>query len=124
MVSVMLRVAGVGEGDVVFDLGCNDGRVPITAAVAFGATGVGVEIDAGAAAKARRLAEEAGVSDRVTILEQNAVRPTMSPRMSSPGRSGRQARSRERTKGGPMSRPNPRGPARPPRAGPFAWGSE
>ena len=45
MVSVMLRVAGVGEGDVVFDLGCNDGRVPITAAVAFGATGVGVEID-------------------------------------------------------------------------------
>lgn len=76
MVSVMLRVAGVGEGDVVFDLGCNDGRVPITAAVAFGATGVGVEIDAGAAAKARRLAEEAGVSDRVTILEQNAVRTT------------------------------------------------
>ena len=72
----MLRVAGVGEGDVVFDLGCNDGRVPITAAVAFGATGVGVEIDAGAAAKARRLAEEAGVSDRVTILEQNAVRTT------------------------------------------------
>ena len=76
MVSVMLRVAGVGEGDVVFDLGCNDGRVPITAALAFGATGVGVEIDAGAATKARRLAEEAGVSDRVTILEQNAVRTT------------------------------------------------
>ena len=73
MVSVMLRVAGVGEKDVVFDLGCNDGRVPITAAVAFGATGVGVEIDADAAAKARRLAEEAGVSDRVTILTQNAV---------------------------------------------------
>ena len=35
-----------------------------------------MEIDAGAAAKARRLAEEAGVSDRVTILEQNAVRTT------------------------------------------------
>jgi hypothetical protein len=48
MVSVMLRVAGVQEGDVVFDLGCNDGRVPITAAVEFGATGVGVEIDEGA----------------------------------------------------------------------------
>ena len=76
MVSVMLRVAGVGEGDVVFDLGCNDGRVPITAAVEFGATGVGVEIDEGAAAKARRLAEEAGVSDRVTILRQNAVKTT------------------------------------------------
>ena len=75
MVSVMLRVAGVGEGDVVFDLGCNDGRVPITAAVAFGATGVGVEIDAGAAAKARRLAEEAGVSSGHQ-LEQNAVRTT------------------------------------------------
>ena len=73
MVSVMLRVAGVGEEDVVFDLGCNDGRVPITAATAFGATGVGVEVDADAAAKARRLAEEAGVSDRVTILTQNAL---------------------------------------------------
>jgi precorrin-6B methylase 2 len=76
MVSVMLRVAGVQEGDVVFDLGCNDGRVPITAAVEFGATGVGVEIDEGAVVKARRLATEAGVSDRVTILAQNAVRTT------------------------------------------------
>jgi hypothetical protein len=76
MVSVMLRVAGVQEGDVVFDLGCNDGRVPITAAVEFGATGVGVEIDEGAVSKARRLATEAGVSDRVTILAQNAVKTT------------------------------------------------
>jgi precorrin-6B methylase 2 len=76
MVSVMLRVAGVQEGDVVFDLGCNDGRVPITAAVEFGATGVGVEIDENAAVKARRLATEAGVSDRVTILAQNAVKTT------------------------------------------------
>ena len=72
----MLRVAGVQEGDVVFDLGCNDGRVPITAAVEFGATGVGVEIDEGAVSKARRLATEAGVSDRVTILRQNAVKTT------------------------------------------------
>ena len=53
MVEEMLAVAGVTAADVVFDLGCNDGRVLVTAAANAGARGVGVEIDEGAVKKAR-----------------------------------------------------------------------
>ena len=59
MVETMLELAGVGPGDVVYDLGCNDGRVCITAARDRGARGVGVEIDQGAVDKARRLVRDA-----------------------------------------------------------------
>jgi SAM-dependent methyltransferase len=41
----MLRMAHIGREDVVYDLGCGDGRVVITAAKEFGAHGVGIEID-------------------------------------------------------------------------------
>jgi cyclopropane fatty-acyl-phospholipid synthase-like methyltransferase len=45
VVEAMLKMAGVTEKDVVFDLGCGDGRFVITAAKKFGARGVGVDID-------------------------------------------------------------------------------
>jgi predicted RNA methylase len=45
MVETMLSMAGVTATDVVFDLGCNDARVLVTAASTAGARGVGVEID-------------------------------------------------------------------------------
>lgn len=64
-VRVMLELAEVGPGDVVFDLGSGDGRIPIMAARDFGARGVGVEIDPALVAIARDNAEEAGVADRV-----------------------------------------------------------
>ena len=41
----MLQLAGVGAGDVVYDLGSGDGRIPIIAAQKYGARGVGIEID-------------------------------------------------------------------------------
>ncbi len=41
----MLRLAGVGSNDVVYDLGCGDGRILITAARHYGARAVGIEID-------------------------------------------------------------------------------
>jgi predicted RNA methylase len=41
----MLTLAGVEPGDIVYDLGCGDGRVITTAARRFGATAVGIEID-------------------------------------------------------------------------------
>lgn len=41
----MLTLAEVGPGDVVYDLGCGDGRVIVTAARRFGARAVGIEID-------------------------------------------------------------------------------
>lgn len=54
-VEELLGMARVGATDVVFDLGCNDGRIPIVAAKKFGARGVGIEIDAGAVRKAKRM---------------------------------------------------------------------
>src|SRR5690606_28615577 len=44
-VEEMLKLAGVKPGDVVYDLGCGDGRIVITAAKKFGATGVGVDLN-------------------------------------------------------------------------------
>ena len=41
----MLEMAGVGPGDLVYDLGCGDGRTIITAARRYGARAVGIEID-------------------------------------------------------------------------------
>ena len=65
VVRAMLELAGVGPHDVVYDLGSGDGRIPITAAKAFGARGVGIEIDPALVAQARANAVRAGVADRV-----------------------------------------------------------
>jgi predicted RNA methylase len=44
-VHTMLRLAAVGPKDIVYDLGCGDGRILITAARHYGARAVGIEID-------------------------------------------------------------------------------
>jgi ribosomal protein L11 methylase PrmA len=41
----MLKLAGAGKGDVVYDLGCGDGRIVIAAAKEYGARGVGIDIN-------------------------------------------------------------------------------
>lgn len=72
VVKAMLITAKVGRGDVVFDLGSGDGRIPIAAVKDFGAArGVGIELDPVRIAEARANAEAAGVSDRVTFLQQD-----------------------------------------------------
>ena len=45
VVEAMLQVAGVTKNDVVYDLGCGDGRIPVTAAKKYGAHGVCFDID-------------------------------------------------------------------------------
>jgi SAM-dependent methyltransferase len=70
-VEAMLDLAGVGPGDVVYDLGSGDGRIPITAASKYGARGVGVDIDPVMVRKARANAEKAGVADRVAFREED-----------------------------------------------------
>src|SRR3546814_5743701 len=45
VVNAMLDLAGVTARDVVYDLGCGDGRIVITAAKKYGATGTGIDID-------------------------------------------------------------------------------
>ncbi len=73
VVDRMLQLAGVTKTDVVYDLGCGDGRIPITAAKAFGARGVGVDIDPQRIAEANENAKRAGVADRVTFKLQDAL---------------------------------------------------
>jgi cyclopropane fatty-acyl-phospholipid synthase-like methyltransferase len=64
----MLQLAQVGAGDVVYDLGSGDGRIPIIAAQKYGATGVGIEIDPRLVEIAWRIANEAEVASRVSFV--------------------------------------------------------
>lgn len=79
VVEAMLRLAGVGADDVVYDLGSGDGRVVITAARQFGARGVGVELDSHLVIQSEAAARQAGVEQRVTILEQDLFRVDLAP---------------------------------------------
>lgn len=65
VVERMLQLARVGPADLVLDLGSGDGRIPILAALRYGARGVGYEINPVWVRDARRYAEQLGVADRV-----------------------------------------------------------
>jgi SAM-dependent methyltransferase len=67
VVDAMLDLAKVGRDDVVYDLGCGDGRIPIAAATKYGAHGVGIDIDPARIAEANANARTAGVTDLVTF---------------------------------------------------------
>lgn len=71
IVKAMLDLAKVGANDVVFDLGCGDGRVVITAVKERGARGVCVDIDPQRIAEARENARLAGVVDRIEFRNQD-----------------------------------------------------
>ena len=73
VVDRMLTLARVGPRDLVYDLGCGDGRIVITAAQKFGARGVGVDIDANLINQAEANAKAAGVDRRVKFLVQDAM---------------------------------------------------
>lgn len=70
-VEAMLKLAHAGKSDVVYDLGCGDGRIVIAAALKFGARGVGIDIDPRRISEARANARKAGVEDRVRFIEQD-----------------------------------------------------
>ena len=67
----MLKLAGVGPRDHVIDLGSGDGRIVITAARRFGASGLGVEIVPDLVQRSRDAAQRAGVAGRVDFREQD-----------------------------------------------------
>jgi len=67
VVERMLELAEVRKGDVVYDLGCGDGRIPITAAKKHGARAYGWEIDPKLVQEARANAARNHVADQVTI---------------------------------------------------------
>jgi SAM-dependent methyltransferase len=68
VVTAMLKLAKVTNKDVVYDLGCGDGRIPVMAARDFGARGVGIDIDPQRIAEAEATVKEANVGDRVKII--------------------------------------------------------
>ena len=78
VVDRMLDLAGVTEEDVVYDLGCGDGRIVITAAERYGARGVGVDIDPQRIAESKANAERAGVSHLVQFVQQDAMEVDLS----------------------------------------------
>lgn len=69
VVDAMLNMAKVQPGDVLYDLGSGDGRIPITAAKRFGVRATGIDIDPVRIREARANAEEAGVADKVTFKQ-------------------------------------------------------
>ena len=73
VVDRMLSLAGVTANDVVYDLGCGDGRIVITAAKKFGARGVGVDIDPDRIKESEANAKAAGVESRVSFRQQDAM---------------------------------------------------
>jgi SAM-dependent methyltransferase len=71
VVEEMLRIAEVSKNDLLYDLGCGDGRIVITAAQRYGALGVGVDINPKRIKESIYNARRAGVRDRVEFLQQN-----------------------------------------------------
>jgi SAM-dependent methyltransferase len=70
VVAQMMLLAQVGASDVVYDLGCGDGRIVI-AAVQLGARGVCVDIDPVRIEESRANAQKAGVAERIVFLTQD-----------------------------------------------------
>jgi SAM-dependent methyltransferase len=72
VVETMLKLGEVKKGDVLFDLGCGDGRIVVMAAQKFGiARGTGIDIDPVRIKEAEENARQAGVSGRVRFVQQN-----------------------------------------------------
>ena len=70
-VAAMLKLADVKKTDVVYDLGCGDGRIVIAAAKNYGARGVGIDIDPVRIAEAKANAKKAGVENLVRFDEDD-----------------------------------------------------
>ena len=68
VVTAMLKLAEVKKDEVVYDLGCGDGRIVIAAAKQFGARAVGIDIDPERIKEATAAAAKAGVKDKVTFV--------------------------------------------------------
>ncbi len=72
VVDAMLKVAKAGKGDVLYDLGSGDGRIPIMAVEKYGVTrAVGIDINPERIAEAEANSAKAGVRDRVRFLNED-----------------------------------------------------
>jgi SAM-dependent methyltransferase len=69
-VQAMLKLGDVKKTDVVYDLGCGDGRIVIAAAKSYGARGVGIDINPVRIGEAKENAKKAGV-EKLVRFEEN-----------------------------------------------------
>ncbi|HEV8094954.1 MAG TPA: class I SAM-dependent methyltransferase [Burkholderiales bacterium] len=69
VVEDMLRLVDVKKGDVLYDLGSGDGRIPIAAAKIYGVRAVGIDIDPARIAEAQENAKKAGVTHLVEFRQ-------------------------------------------------------
>jgi SAM-dependent methyltransferase len=69
----VIKIAGISSSDVVYELGCGDGRVVIAAAMKKGVSGVGYETDAAKITACIRNAEKASVTDKIRFVQKDPL---------------------------------------------------
>ena len=78
IVTKMLELASVTKDDLVYDMGCGDGRILIMAAKKYGARGVGIDLDPERIAEARKNAEQEGVSHLLEFRAEDGTKTDIS----------------------------------------------
>jgi len=78
VVDRMLQLADVSKGDVVYDLGCGDGRIVVTAAKKFGCRGTGYDIDPQRVAESQENVKKHDLGDLVDIHQKDIFRVDLS----------------------------------------------
>jgi SAM-dependent methyltransferase len=71
IVEEMLAMAAPREDEILYDLGCGDGRIIVRAAETYGCRAVGFDIDPERVEEAQENARRHGVQDQVTVVEQD-----------------------------------------------------
>jgi ubiquinone/menaquinone biosynthesis C-methylase UbiE len=78
VVDKMLEMANVTKDDILYDLGCGDGRIVITAARKYGTRGVGIDLEPDRIKESNAYAKQAGVADLVEFRLQDVMKSDIS----------------------------------------------
>ncbi|MEM0979669.1 MAG: class I SAM-dependent methyltransferase [Cyanobacteria bacterium P01_H01_bin.58] len=79
VVDALLDLAQVGPEDILYDLGCGDGRLLIRAAQRWGTRGVGIDIDPVRIAQAQAMVKAHGLSEQIELRQENLYNTDLQP---------------------------------------------